>query len=258
MPQPLDALSNDIEKWIGTSTSEFERLLVDSGDVWVLKFIDARFLGGFLTTQQLTVSATPGFTWGDAVYVTPLSYPYSTMMYGRAGILGHIPWPVDGLTARRAYDAHSPHGLALYQEWIKYSTRTFRLLTTTIHANLANRLLRNAFRARFRIDVVHFAPDQLNSIYVDRFHDRWLAVTDWTYSGIQLPGTPPKRTDVVKDCQWVAIVGEQFEQTPLNIQYNHLFRPYLTAPHATLKPSPTLVNDLRTAYANRNVIIIDP
>ena len=259
MPRTLAEIRDDVEAWIAGSTARFRSEFSDGREAWVLKFIDARFLGGFLSRKELAVSATPGFTWGDAVYVTPAANPFSTMMYGRAGIMGRLD-----VRKVRAYDAVSRTGIRLYQEWIQHSTRTFNVLTTTVHANLANRLLRNAFRARYRIDVVSFAPDQLNAAYVDRLRDRWFAVTDWTHSGVQLPGARPAFSAVVQDCEWVAIVGEQFEETPLKVHYNNLFGPNLrSGPLLRGATSATLLAALHTAHANAragrpHVINVDP
>src|SRR4051812_48515212 len=91
MPRLLSQIEDDVHLWIESSTETFRRLFVTADKAWIVKFIDPRFLSSFLTGgKRLSISATPGFTWGDAVYVTPLRNPYSTMMYGRAGVMGYV------------------------------------------------------------------------------------------------------------------------------------------------------------------------
>src|SRR5258707_144357 len=114
--RPLAAVETDIEMWIAGSNATWLQQFVEAGQMWVLKFISPRFLSGFLKSKKMTISATPGFTWGDGVYVAPLRNPYSTMIYGRAGVMGRIPWTVE----IRTYDATQTRGIELYQEWIQY------------------------------------------------------------------------------------------------------------------------------------------
>ena len=99
--RPLAAVEKDIQSWCDTSTRDFRSKYVETDRAWVLKYIPARFLKSFLSHRRMTVSATPGFTWGDGVYVTPLRHPYSTMMYGRAGVMGWLQWAPE----QKAYDA---------------------------------------------------------------------------------------------------------------------------------------------------------
>lgn len=120
--RPLATTENDIRSWCATSTSAFQKLYVEKDRVWVLKYISARFLKSFLSAKWMTVSATPGFTWGDGVYVTPLRHPYSAMMYGRAGVMGWLAWT----HAQKAYDA-TGRGVDLYLEWIQYFRRSLHV-----------------------------------------------------------------------------------------------------------------------------------
>jgi hypothetical protein len=241
--RPLVAVESDIRNWCGTSTTAFRAAYVETDRVWVLKYIAARFLKSFLSAKQMTVSATPGFTWGDGVYVTPLHHPYSTMMYGRAGVMGWLPWT----HVQRAYDA-TGRGIDLYLEWIQYFRGPYKCLATTLHANLANRALRNAFRRKFAIDVVFFPPDQLNQAYVNPSTDRWFVVSDWSGAGPQAPGQRPVRSVRIKECEWIAMVEEEFEESVWKVHYSDLFRPVL---HGTALPPQnlTLQNDLRKAYS---------
>jgi hypothetical protein len=240
--RPLATVEGDIGKWCISSTKDFRTTYVETDRVWVLKYIPARFLKSFLTAKQMTVSATPGFTWGDGVYVTPLRHPYSTMMYGRAGVMGWLPWT----STQKAYEATGP-GVDLYMEWIQYFRGPYRYLATTLHANLANRALRNAFRRKFAIDVVSFPPDQFNQAYVNPSTDRWFVVSDWSGAGPLAPGQRPVRSARINECEWVAMVEEEFEESVWKVHYSELFRPVL---HGTGLPpqNPTLQSDLRNAH----------
>src|SRR5215216_613901 len=109
----LDEVETDVEDWIDQSSRLFHQEFLGADQkVWVMKYFPPRFLEAFLKNRRLAISATPGFTWGDGVYVTPLSYPYSTMMYGRIGVMGWVH--VDDL--RRTYDASLSRGTDLYLE----------------------------------------------------------------------------------------------------------------------------------------------
>jgi hypothetical protein len=241
--RPLHIVENEIANWCTVSTTAFRKAYIETDRLWVLKYIPARFLKAFLTSKQMTVSATPGFTWGDGVYVTPLRHPYSTMMYGRAGVMGWLPWT----STQKAYDA-TGQGVDFYLEWIQYFRGPYRYLATTLHANLANRALRNAFRRKFAIDVVSFPPDQLNQAYVNPSTDRWFVVSDWSGTGPLAPGQRPARSARIKECEWVAMVEEEFEESIWKVHYSELFRPVLHG--AGLPPqNPTLQSDLRSAHA---------
>src|SRR5215469_6694758 len=118
----------------------------DAKRLYVIKYIGPKFLSDTLATDSLYASKTPGYTWGDAVYVAPLAYPRSTMMYGAAGVIGWLD-----AAAMTFYDAVDPSGIAFYQDWIRYFPPLYGQLTTTVHADHANSELRNKFRGRFGI-----------------------------------------------------------------------------------------------------------
>lgn len=176
------------------------------------------------------------------------------MMYGRAGIMGRI----DVADINKVYDAANDRGIRLYQEWIQYSTFLFRQLTTTIHSNITNRILRNWFRRRFDIDLITFSPDQFNRAYVDRTRDRWFVVSDWTSVGSQAPGQRPTLSQAVKDCEWVAIVQEDFEETPAKTHFTDLLGPHTVPPNVIRIPSnrpnigPALIQAYNTNHGGAN------
>jgi hypothetical protein len=157
--------------------------------------------------------------------------------------MGWLPWT----HAQKAYDA-TGRGVDLYIEWIQYFRGPYKYLATTLHANLANRALRNAFRRKFAIDVVFFPPDQFNQAYVNPSTDRWFVVSDWSGAGPQAPGQRPRRSTRIRECEWVAMVEEEFEESVWKVHYSDLFRPVL---HGTALPpqNPTLQSDLNKAYA---------
>jgi len=238
--RPIDQIENDVENWIQQSTSTFEHNYKDAGGrVWVLKFFPPRYLRDFFNCgQRLHISVTPGYTWGDGVYVVPLRFHYSTMMFGRIGVMGWI----HSRDAQRIYDASLRRGKELYQEWIAHFAFRYDLLTTTIHAATANRDLRNNFRENFNIDLVVFKPDQENTAYVDRVRDRWFLLSDWLHRAVP--------SNKVRECEWVAIVEEEFEEETLE-HYKHLFGEHLVRIPLNPLNRPNLTNELTNAWRNQ-------
>ncbi len=78
--------------------------------------------------------------------------------------------------------------------------------------------------------------------------DRWFVVSDWSGAGPQAPGQRPVRSGRIKECEWVAMVEEEFEESVWKVHYSDLFRPVL---HGTALPpqNPTLQSDLRSAHS---------
>lgn len=218
----------------------------DSDKLFVIKYLPARFLSGVLSTQRLFASATPGHTWGDAVYVAPIECPLTTMMYGAAGVVGWL-----SASGMRFFDATNPKSLALYQEWISYFSDLFRQLTTTVHANQANRELRNKFRSRFGIGCVLFRPDEPCPSYVDSDQDSWLALTHWNTAG--LVGYGPSQA--VRDLRWCAIGTDSFE--PDGLGFRAFLHPSLSKERHFVKANyEKLDADLRAAYAASDQVLI--
>jgi hypothetical protein len=182
--------------------------------IYVVKYMPPKRVEDFHAAgKKLYASAVAGYTWGDGVYVAPLAEPFTTMMYGRAGVVGHI-----GVS--HLYDATQPHGRRLYQAWIRFHWRWYDLLTTTVQANDANRYLRNAFRTRFGIECVLFRPDQFCPGYVGPSSDTWLALSHFRNqriaSGI---------THVVRDAEWCVTVAEEFSVDSKNLVYDAVLGP---------------------------------
>jgi hypothetical protein len=250
----LSDLETNISQWLTRSgSSSLLKSSMGSGSeqhkIYVIKYTAAKFLSDILTTGSLYAANVPGYTWGDAVYVAPIAYPRSTMMYGQAGIVGSLD-----TTGMTFYDAVDPAGIAYYQDWIRHFPALYSQLTTTVHANHANRELRNRFRGRFGIDCVFFRPDESCSSYVDPAADLWLAVTEWGVARQVAHG----RSFAVKDLKWCAIATEAFE--PDSLGYRAILHPSLSKGRTFAKSSYTnLERDLRQAYlgATDQVVITE-
>lgn len=216
--------------------------------LYIIKYTAAKFLNDILKTGCLFASSTPGYTWGDAVYVSPLSHPRSTMMYGAVGVVGWVDvsrWTI--------FDATDPSGIQLYQHWISFMPDLFNQLTTTIHSNQANQQLRNRFRSRFAIDCVCFRPDEICADYVDEKKDVWLALSHWNAAG-QIASGP---SNVVKDLKWCAVTPESFERHGLG--YTAVLYPVASSNH-TFEPGTysSLFTDLKNAYVMTGKKVIIP
>ena len=218
----LSELERRIREHISESSKAFSGA-DDDQRIWIVKYLAPRWLEAFMKTGQLGVSSTPGFTWGDGVYVTPLKHAYSSMMYGRAGILGYL----EQREMPRIYDAVDPRGIQFYQDWIYYLTNLYKQLTTTIHADVANRELRNLFRQHFDIDLVVFEPDERTQTYSSP-DTRWYCVSDWDAMTSGIPKAPPLSTRV-KHCRFIAVVGEEFAREQYQPDWPRFFASTLTA-----------------------------
>lgn len=210
-----DDLKSDIEKHIENSTQGFLKQLAesksedDAEQIGVIKYFHPRYLEGFLKDPRLVVSNTPGFTWGDGIYVTPLQFPKSGMMYGRVGVLGWY-----NIRSKKVYDATSYQGLSLYQEWIIHNIFLYQMLTTTVHSEIVNRVLRNRFKTDFEIDIIAFRPDEKSFgfengkkwHFTDIQNDIWLSITDKKATSRQ----NLYFSNEVDSCRWVAVVANEF------------------------------------------------
>jgi hypothetical protein len=215
----LGSLESEIEQYLTVGDSPplaslagGAALSADPGKLHVIKYMPTKWLEDALQTRSLYASETPGYTWGDAVYVAPLQIPCSTMMYGPVGVVGWLD-----MTGLVFYDAVDVRGIAYYQEWIRHFPDLYTQLTTTVHSNEANREFRNRFRTRFGIDCICFRPDESCSGYVDGVADLWFAITEWG-TGRQVAYGRSRR---IKDIAWRVISTEAFERSSFG------FRPFL-------------------------------
>jgi hypothetical protein len=246
------AVSVLIELYLLKSRRMFEDAWkFQDGEMLVIKYLPANRLNGFLASNQLYAAKTPGFTWGDAVYVTPLDIPFSTMMYGCVGIIGKI-------RPTAIFDGADPFGIMLYQRWIRSQLRWYDLLTTTIHADIANRMLRNKFRTAFKIDCVYFQPDQYAQGYVVRKRDRWLALSHWVPGSPRRVGSGP--SSMVIEPEFCVVVSEEFQATESRFVYRPLLGAALRTRNTRAIPvrqgDPAFASTLRKTYtqtrANRD------
>jgi hypothetical protein len=253
VPTPIDpAIENDI---VNASTTGLAAIAAPGRPVTetshVIKYTTAEFGGGYppapkaLAMPALHISPSPGFTWGAALYVCPVAYPISSGIYGRCGVVAQLADP----TGWRLFNAANPVTASLYVDWTRYQPMSNMLMLTT-HSQLANQLLRNAFRRRFRIDAVVFQPDEMNHRYTDRRRDRWLAVTEWSPSGRLITKGPSSRATSPR---LSVILAEEFVATKSGIGRHTRIGP--TPGLAATEPTPS---DLINAYAAHDVLMVSP
>ena len=243
-------LISDVNQYISDSTSNARGIFsIGIGVLEVIKYMPARFLEDAIANQRLYASERAGFTWGDAIYVAPVDFPKTTMMYGEVGVVGH--YPVNETT--NFFDASNARGVSLYQQWIATQGKPYDELTTTIHADLANRELRNDFRNRFKIDCIYFRPDETCANYVDVAIDWWLALTHWDSSRLVGSGY----STAVKGLKWCIVRPDSFQ--PEGRGYKPALFTSVTASHAgfTVGHYSSLSSDIGSAYRKNQVLICD-
>jgi hypothetical protein len=222
---------------------------LDGDELRVVKYMPAEYLADTLAFGKLYAAERAGFTWGDAIYVAPAGFPLCTMMYGEVGVVGTY-----SVLAARCYDASNPKGIRLYQDWITFQTTLYRELTTTVHANAANRELRNAFRTRFQIDCVLFRPDEHCPGYVHSTHDWWLAISHWDTQRCVAHGF----SGAVANLKWCVVVPDAFK--PDGRGYRALLYKVLPSSHSYVGGHySTLAADIKGAYSRgqSQVVICD-
>jgi hypothetical protein len=246
------SVDGQIEASIATATSRGLAPLAAPGrraneTEYVIKYISARFGGEYppdpkmVSASALFVSPNAGFTWGAAVYVCPVAYPISTGIYGRCGIVARLPSTVGW----RLFNAADPVVAGLYVQWTQQQPLS-QMLTLTTHSQLANQLLRNGFRTRFRVDAVVFPPDELNPRYTRRRRDRWLAISEWSQSGRLVTSGPATRAISPKLC---VVLAEEFARTKSDIGRRAFIGP--TPFLSSMEPTPA---DLIQAYEDSNLL----
>lgn len=242
-------LDQEIQKYIADSAvaSPLNTLAGSHTLMYVVKFTNARYVASIENAQMLHASHEEAFTWGDAVYVTPLAFPKSTMMYGDIGMIGTID-----ISSYRTFDATKKSGKKLYQRWIAHPHRAlyYDLLTTTVHSRRANRQLRNAFRTMFHVDCVVFRPDEVCAGYVDESADYWLAITHWNAVGEVGYGPTP----AIADLKWCIVNSEAFEKEA--IDYKAHLQPVATGRSFFAQSYVGLEHRVRTAHTRGNEVII--
>ncbi len=164
-----DAVEAEIQPY---ETSRLAVFVRESGP-YAIKFVASKWASHYAVPQPLKISANPALTWGTATYVTPLSFPLSSVLYGRIGLVTEF-----NPSGWRIFDATRPSARMAYIKWVR-AQPAFPDLVLTVHSTHANHFLRNQFRQQFNIDCVLFNPDQEAEIHTDRGKHVWMAVTDW-------------------------------------------------------------------------------
>jgi hypothetical protein len=169
-----------------------------------IKYIPARWSNVYHRPgQKLKISDTPGFTWGRATYVTSLTFPLSTAIFGRAGVIARFnpyKW--------RTFDATVTENRELYIRWLQAQPLYQRFVLSAQSAYISQ-LLRDSFRLRYRIDCVLFRPDQSNPRYTKTASDIWMAVTDWT--PMQRPRIATGSSERFQEPRLTVVIEEEFE-----------------------------------------------
>ncbi len=247
-----DELERAVETHIASSNANAPGILgVDANRLIVIKYLPASRLDDAIKQQHLYAAERAGFTWGDALYVAPVNFPRTTMMYGEVGVVGTYD-----TSSARMFDASDPTAISLYQEWITWQTPDYLELTTTVHADLANRTLRNEFRNRFQIDCILFRPDEHCLDYVDSTSDWWLAITHWDATRRVGSGF----SKVITGLKWCVIRPESFSPRKDGMGFDAHLHKRLSASHAFASGHfSNLSNDIRIAYgsAANQVIVCD-
>lgn len=239
-------LQDEIRKHVvKCSETRLAQLVDESMDEYrstplVIKYTSARFVGSYRAgSGHLYISNTPGFTWGDATYVTPLAFPLSSAIFGRVGVVARFD-PTKWLV----YDATQPLLEELYMRWIALQPRSRQLLLTC-HSQLANQFMRNLFRTAFQIDCVLFKPDQRNRWYT-RHGDVWMAVSDWD-SNHELVHVGASGS--FTDARVTVLSEEEFEPVHYDLRRNALIGPLTPR-----DPNPVAAAKVRKAYAGNTLV----
>jgi len=233
-------LQADIDDWCIQSTTIFDNRFFDRqypDRVWVVKYIRPKYLDDFFDKKQkINVSLGPNYTWGDAVYIAPLynvlngiqdeQSGFTSAMFGRAGIVGYLPYKRGHL---KVFDATSgSKGVKLYQRWIMQQSLLYDHLTTSVHAHLAKYYLVKIFRWIYNIDIIFFNPDEYNKRYVNATSDTWFAISDWDeiFNSYSYPSSDPiiipsaiPYSDKIEGCRWIIRVEEDFDRNESSYQY---------------------------------------
>lgn len=248
MPVALvGALAQAIDRHIVDSKPGFDALLAGSeaSAPHAASFLVAKYVPTSRATQYRQVNAglfigDAGFTWGTAIYVTPITSPASTAIYGRAGVVARCD-----PTGWRTFDARGGAGLALYLDWLLLQP-DYVDAVTTVHANHWLHQMRNAFREQFHIDCVFFDPDEWDE---PRWYTVagtvWFAVSDWTAAGLLARGFSNR----FHDARLVLLAEEEFVTQPPGL----IRAPLLALRGDAALPVPT-ADQVRAAYDAQTII----
>jgi hypothetical protein len=266
---PLNILDYEIRQYIGECTYKFRNALKLIPDllhgtkfeqdpdfqnvVPVIKYMHPQHLDRFINRGRFYISRSEGFTWGDGVYVAPITSIVSSMMYGRCGGIGWLK----GVDRLRVFDATQPQGIDLYQRWIQRKKHNYDLLTTTVHAPNANRALRNDFKQQYGIELVQFRPDETHHKF-SKLDDLWYAVSDWRnwhYS------------NRIDKCKWVLFGAEEFHRNgQVFVSFFDSIRNNFSGPSLIKKyriftgvdSSTKFIQECLSAYIDDEIVVVMP
>lgn len=182
--------------------SRLESLLRTTGP-YAIKFVDSRWAKDYERPEKLFISDSPSQTWGTATYVTPISFPLSSALYGRIGLVTEFD-----PSGWRIYDATTRRGKSAYIRWAK-TQPIYQELLLSVHSIYANQILKNKFREQFNIDCVLFHPDQMADTHTDPVRDIWMAVTDWTSPGV----INTEFSNRLSRARFTVLIDEEFKRT---------------------------------------------
>ena len=230
----------DIELLIDILRAETQH---STSSILVLKYISTRYCtayhpGNGACASRMHISNTPGYTWGPGNYIVPLSYPISTAIYGRAGIVAQLD---ESLVRKwRIFDATDTWNTKLYKQWAQ-AQPDYDMLMLTCHSQLGNHHLRKRFKELFRIDCVIFHPDQKNKYYTSDT-DVWLCISEWDGNGALRTGY----SRILRHPRLSIIVSEEFVPIGHDVTRRTLINPWPRITHG-----PNLAAQIRHAYNSR-------
>jgi hypothetical protein len=205
-----------------------------------MKYVESERAGTYRAATNGLWIGSNYHTWGRGVYVTGVQEPLSTAIYGRIGIVARFD-----PTGWRCFDARDVQNRQLYLRWL-HAQVDYPEAVLTVHTDFWLHSLRNLFREQFLIDVVLFAPDELDgaSQYTSK-DDTWMAVSDWTPGGTLVASGYSSR---FVDVRLTVLLEEEFRADDPSLTRTALLR---------LGGGPgggtTLAGRARTAYANRTI-----
>ena len=178
----------------------------DTPGLLTLKYVPAQNRRYYPAGGDVTVSEGAPLTWGRATYVTPITEPFSTVPYGRAGIGIWLT-----LNPVRIFDARQAANRTLFSHWARYHY-PYSTLMNTIHSNEVATEIRDHFSERFQLTSIAFHPDD-GALGYTRARDTWLAVYPSESAGLTGGGTL-RTNDRLSNPRHVVIAEEDFSPNP--------------------------------------------
>ena len=197
-----------IDNAIATSQHAWSQFVRDNTEnsaadakVLAVKYVESKWAETYLRASSGLYIGEKHYTWGRGVYVTGIEEPLSTAIYGRVGIVARFDpagW--------KAFDARDPVNRNLYLTWL-HAQPDYPEAVLTVHAGYWLHEFRNLFREQFGIDVVLFAPDELDvSGWYTQKTDTWLAVSDWAAPNRLAAGASTR----FSDARMTILIEEEF------------------------------------------------